>query len=495
MTRLSEALDAAARGRGGAPALSAPDADLTYDGLARAGASAAEWLWRRGVRAGDRVAWLGTNAAAQIMLTFGAARLGAMTAPLNWRLADEELRWILADAAPALLVADAAHLETARRIAGGAPVAGPEACAQMLAAPARAGDVSDPSSPALLVYTSGATGRPKGALLSQSALLANAALSVDMHAMTDADHVLTVLPMFHVGGLNIQTLPALLTGARVTLADRFAPDACLAAIAASRPTLTVQVPATIAALAAAPGWDGADLSSLRLIATGSTDVPPAQIEMLHARGVPVVQIYGATETGPVAVYQREEDAVPRLGSIGRPGPGVELRLEGRDGREAAPGEPGEILLRSPALASGYLNRPDADADFAGGWFRTGDVARRDADGYLWFADRVKNVIISGGENIYPAELERVLAETPGIAEAAVVGLPDPRWGTVPVAVVARAPGAEGLDAAAVLAAFEGRLARFKRPRAAAFVEALPRNAMGKVEKARVRELAERALGG
>ncbi|MEM6440717.1 MAG: AMP-binding protein, partial [Pseudomonadota bacterium] len=258
--------------------------------------------------------------------------------------------------------------------------------------------------------------------------------------------------------------------------------ACLAQISSARPTLSVHVPATFAALMAHPDWTSTDLSSLRLIATGSTDVPAPTIEAIHARGVPVVQIYGATETAPVVVYQREADAVARLGSIGKPGPKVEVRLTDPQGHDVPEGAEGEIRVKSPTLAAGYWRRPDSAGEFEGGWWRSGDVARRDAEGWLWFADRVKNVIVSGGENIYPAELERVLAGTPGIREASVVGRPDPRWGAVPVAVVA----ADGLSEAQVLAAFDGRLARFKRPKSVIFVDALPRNAMGKVDVPQLR---------
>lgn len=483
--RLTDRLLATADWRRDAPAVAAPDATLTHAELARTVERAAAWLAREGVRRGDRVAWLGLNAAAQLVLTFAAARLGAMTAPLNWRLAEPELAWIVADAEPTLILADETHADTARRVAGGVPVRPAQAVLAGAEGPA-ATDETRPEDPCLLVYTSGATGRPKGALLSQAALFANARLATDMHALTKDDHVHTILPMFHVGGLDIQTLPALLAGARVSLMPRFEPAACLEEIARLRPTLSVHVPATLQAMIARPDWAEADLASLRLIATGSTDVPVPLIEAVHAKGVPVVQIYGATETAPVVVYQREADARARLGSIGRPGPGVEVRLTDAEGRDVPDGAEGEIRVKSPTLASGYWRK--GREGFEDGWWRSGDVARRDAEGWLWFADRLKNVIVSGGENIWPAELERVLAGTPGIREAAVVGMPDARWGAVPVAVVA----AEGLTEADVLAAFEGRLARFKRPRRVVFVNALPRNAMGKVLPEAVRRtVAER----
>ena len=476
----------AAEARGNEILIRGPDVERSYSGLAARVEGVAHYLvHERGLRRGDRIAYLGFNAVGLLVLVFAAARAGLIVCPLNWRLAEEELAWTMGDADPGLLVADTAHLATARRIADACPIAELKLINDIEPQPLAQAYADTAEAPLLLVYTSGATGRPKGAVLTQRAVTANARLSWDMHAMTAEDHILTGLPMFHVGGLAIQTLPALLCGARVTVMDRFEPGACLAAIREGRPTLMVQVPATFQALMAHPDWDTTDLSCLRAIATGSTDVPVPIIEAVHARNVPVIQIYGATETGPVVVYQKVEDARARLGSIGRAGPGVTVQITGPDGKALPDGEAGEIWLRSPTLASGYWRNDAANAAFADGWFRTGDVARRDEDGFFWFADRIKNVIISGGENIYPAEIERVLADVPQVAEASVVGRPDPRWGAVPVAVVVRR---SEISAKEILAAFDGKLARFKHPKAVAFVDALPRNAMGKIVPELVRAL-------
>ena len=483
---LWDAMAAAAAVRPDAPAIDAPDGRFTYAELMQAAGAVAARLVARGVGQGDRVAYLGLNGAAQILLLLGCARIGAMFAPLNWRLVAAELQVILRDAAPGLLIADAAMADLALA-AEGRPAASVEV---FMAKPWHVTvppQYPTPSDPALLCYTSGASGRPKGALHGQTALLANAALAHDMHAMTAADHVLTVLPLFHVGGMCIQTLPALLIGARVTLMARFDPGACLDLIETARPTLTVQVPATMAALLAHPRWAQADLSSLRAITTGSTDVPVPMIDAVQGRGVPMIQIWGATETGPMAIYQQVAEAFSHPGAIGRPGPGVRLRLTDAGGHDVPPGAAGEIRVASAALASGYWKRPDVD-DLDGGWFRSGDVARQGADGALWFLDRVSSVIISGGENIYPAELERVLHDLPGLADAAIAARPDPRWGAVPVVVAVRAPGAD-LSAADILAAFDGRIARFKHPSAVVFVGALPRNAMGKVDRQRLGDMA------
>ncbi len=443
-----------------------------------------------GLKAGARIGYLGLNAPEQIVLTLAAARAGIMVVALNWRLAVPEQTFILANAEiSALVIAD----NSAERIAaltnglGDIPVFGFGAgggaasrFADAVAAERGGGGIhGDTSSPLLIVYTSGTTGRPKGAVLTREAIRVNAINAQHMHDMTAADHILTVLPMFHVGGLNIQTLPALALGATVSLHARFEPGATLAAIAADRPSLTVQVPATLQAMIAHPAWQETDLSSLRAVATGSTDVPVDLIEAFHARKVPVIQVYGSTETGPVALYQRIEEAFSTVGSIGRQGLMSRIRIADAVGTEVPDGIEGEVLVQGGNVASGYWRDEAATSDaFRDGWFHSGDVAVRHASGLYSFRDRIKNVIISGGENIYPAELERILRTHPGIAEAAVAGRADPRWGAVPVAVVVKKD--PKLSAGDVLQAFDGQLARYKHPRAVIFVDALPRNAMGKV---------------
>ena len=473
-----------------APALRFEGRRIAYADLAREIAAAAAALAAAGVRRGDRVAFLGHNHPSQLVLLFACARLGAVQVPLNWRLAPPELGFILRDSGTALLFATG---ETAALAEAAAPpgcrVLDAEAPWPEAAAPAATGEEGDP---VLLVYTSGTTGRPKGAVLDQRALLFNALNSLHLHGLSAADRVLTVLPMFHVGGLNIQTTPALLAGAEVVLHPRFDPAAFLAACAADRPTLSLLVPAVMQALVSHPLWAAADLSSLRAVGAGSSDVSLALIEAFHARGVPVQQIYGATETAPIAIGQTREEALAAPGSIGRAALHAEARVVGPDGAPLPPGAEGEIEIRGPNLARGYWNAPEATlAAFRdGGWFATGDVGRVDEEGRFWFTDRLKHVIISGGENIYPAEVERVLRGAPGVAECAVCGRPDPRWGEVPVAVVVPADP-DGFDAAAVLRHFEGQLARFKHPRAVVAVPALPRTALGKVELAALRAIAAR----
>jgi fatty-acyl-CoA synthase len=462
--------------------------DLSYAAFAARIAAVARGLQLEcGVRRGDRVALLATNHPDYLVLLFACARLGAMLVPLNWRLAMPELAFVLSDATPTALLAGAEFAETMAALGAQFPHITTLALESGVAALADCADGDgrspqvDWDTPLLIVYTSGTTGRPKGAVLTHAALQANAVMSHHMHAMTSADHVLTVLPFFHVGGLNIQTTPALLCGAGVTVHARFAPDATLAALARERPSLTVLVPATIQAVIAHPGFASADLSCLRAVATGSQIVPQHLVDALEARGVPVLQVYGATETCPVAVYTRLGGDRFRPGSTGLPGLLCEARVVDEAGEAAPAGVAGEVEVRGPNVLREYWGNAAATAEaLHDGWYRTGDIGTRDADGYFVIHDRKKNVIVSGGENIYPAEIERVLGTHPAVAEAAVIGRPDPRWQEVPVAYVLLRDGAAA-DETVLRTFLLGELARFKVPRDFVFVDALPRTALGKVQ--------------
>jgi fatty-acyl-CoA synthase len=457
-----------------------------------------------GVNRGDRVAILSLNRPDYLVLLYACARLGAMLVPLNWRLAVAEQSFILSDAAVKVLVLERAFAPILPALRASQPqtaVVGFDFVPQMgiafdrLLAQAR-GDGRNPhtdlSCPLLIVYTSGTTGRPKGAVLLQEALMWNGVMSQHMHDLTFDDHILTVLPFFHVGGLNIQTTPALQHGATITIHSRFQPEATLLAFGRTRPTLTVLVPATIQAITDHPDWGATDLSSLRAISTGSTIVPPHLIERFVTRGVPVLQVYGSTETCPIAIYTRLGGDLTREGSTGLPGLCCEAAVIDGIGHEVSPGKLGEIAVRGPNVFIEYWGNERATREaLHDGWYRTGDIGFRDADGYFWVHDRKKNLIISGGENVYPAEVERVLLEHPDVSECGVIGRPDPRWEEVPIAYVIRRKGCE-VGAEDLKEHIRFQLARFKVPREIVFVDDLPRTALGKVQHFMLKRLDAQA---
>lgn len=441
------------------------------------------WLRAQGVRRGDRVAWLGLNHPDQIALLFALARVGALLVPLNFRLAAPEWDAVLADCTPRCVIHDAAWAGAAQALAGrhGVPAHGPDApdgsAAQALAAPDDAAAL-----PVLLVYTSGTTGAPRGAVHTQGNLRANMAIAAQVQGMTPADTVATALPLFHVGGLCIQTLPALFAGACVVLHARFDAAALLACMAHDRPTLTLVVPAVMKALVEHPAWPTTDLSSLRAAWAGSSTLPQALVDAFHARGLPVCNVYGATETGPFSIALDERHAMTHAGTCGWPAPGVQARLaHAKDGV-------GEVLLRAPNIVRHYW--PDVPAVDADGWFHSGDLAQVAADGSWRIVGRAKDMIISGGENIYPAEIENALAAHPDVAECAVLGMPDARWGEAVVAAVVPRDG-QALDAEALQGWLGQRVARYKLPRRYVAVAALPRTALGKVQKSLLQPMLQR----
>ena len=500
---LSDLIDRNAAFSPDKPALRFSGEAISYAALSSRIATAARALKSNlGIGRGDRLGILATNHPDYLVVLYACARLGAMLVPLNWRLAVPEQLFVLCDASVKALVVEKSLAAIVPELANALPDArivgldfapeGGSSFASLLGA--ASGDGRNPhidfSCPTLVVYTSGTTGRPKGAVLRQEALLWNALMSQHMHDMTADDHVLTVLPMFHVGGLNIQTTPALQFGATVTIHERFAPDSTLAAIATDRPTLTLLVPATIQALIEHPRWATTDLSSLRAVSTGSTQVPQKLVDAILARGVPVLQVYGSTETCPIAVYTRLAGDWRRPGSTGLPGLVCEAKILDDAAVEAAPGTHGEVVVRGPNVFFEYWGDEAATREaLHEGWYRTGDIGARDGDGHFFIHDRKKNVIISGGENIYPAEVERVLLEHPAIAEAAVVGRADPRWQEVPIAFIVRRTNMQ-VDAAAIESFALGQLARYKVPREYRFLDSLPRNAMGKVQHYRLKEILD-----
>ena len=412
------------------------------------------------VQRGCIVAWLGHNSWDMLATLVACERIGAVFMPLNWRLAAAELALIIKHAGASHLLGTPEMAELASQVLAATRLSeGPVADVQ-------AGDL-------LLVYTSGTTGRARGAMHTRAGMQANALAAIAAQGLNAGSRVLAVLPLFHVGGLCIQTLPALAVGARLSLLPRFEAGTWFDAVERWRPTTTLLVPAVMKALIEHPRWGGANLTSLKFITSGSQIVPRGLIIAFHERAIPVAQVYGATESGPLSLVLKPDEARAHVGMAGRPAMGVQLRLAGD----------GEILLKATQMMRGYHRSVDPAFD-ADGWFHTGDLAMEHVDGMIEIVGRSSEVIISGGENIHPAEIEEIVVERPEVAACAAVGLPDAQWGEVPVLAVVLKPG-RALDHVALQDSFDARLARFKHPQQIRILAALPLTALGKVQRSAV----------
>jgi len=460
-------------------------AELTYHALDRRATRRAAGLAERGLRRGDRLATLTGTSPDHVATFFACARLGVALQPISWRLAPAEIAYQLGDAEPSLLLASAEHEELAR--AAGSAIEVARIADPTLESDGDVADAAEDDDPLLLVYTSGTTGKPKGALLTHANCFWTN-VSFDRTAgVRDDDIVLQVLPQFHVGGWNVQPLLAWWRGATVVLEPQFDPSRTLRLLAEERVTTLMGVPATYLFLSQEPGFADADLSSLRLAVVGGAPMPESLLETWNQRGVEIVQGYGLTEAAPNVLCLPPDDARRKLGFAGKPYPHVDVAL--RDPETGAlvdgPGV-GELVVRGPNVFAGYWRNPEATAAaFADGWLLTGDVAERDGEGFYRIAGRIKDMVVSGGENVYPAEIEDVLAEHRAVLEAAVVGVPDERWGEACAAFVVLVEGASATEQELRDHCGE-RLARFKVPKTFAFVDALPRSSMGKVLKDELR---------
>jgi len=425
----------------------------------------------RGLRHGERVATLTANTAEHVAVFFACAKAGAILLPLSWRLTAPELAFQLDDAEASLLLAAPEYEPLAQEALALCSVA-PERAPRAGAEPSRGPDTDDPL---LLVYTSGTTGRPKGALLTHAnCFWTNLSFDVATSMRAD-DVVLQVLPQFHVGGWNVQPLLAWWKGATVVLERDYDAGRALALIEEKRVTTMMGVPATYLFMANDPSFERRDLSSLRLAVVGGAPMPEALLETWQRRGVDIVQGYGLTEAAPNVLCLAPEDAVRKTGWAGKPYPHVDVSLSNEE----------ELLVKGPNVFAGYCRNPEAtrEAFTANGWLRTGDVAERDEEGNYRIKGRLKDMVVSGGENVYPAEVEAVLHEHAAVVEAAVVGRPDARWGEVCVAFVVLRGAATEEE---LVTHCRERLARFKVPKEIRFVEALPRSGMNKVLKDELR---------
>lgn len=449
-----------------------------------------------GIAQGDRVAVLAQNTTDTFEIQFACFRLGAIFVPLNWRLAVPELCAILDDCAPCVLIHDtelaatiadlAKHFPSLSLCTRGAPGDAYECSAtdaRPLPQPVRVthDDV------AVLLYTSGTTGRPKGVVHTYGTIFWVATNFAVCGSMSSSSIGLCALPLFHIGGLGMANT-LLHGGSKVVLMRGFDPAEAVRLIGDPSQGIThfFGVPAHYQFMAQQPGFNTADFSHLKMAAVGAAPVPITLLDVWMQRSVLLRQAYGMTENGAVLMLE-QEDAVRKAGSTGKPVLHAEVRIVRPDGKDAAPAEIAELWVRGPNVTPGYWNQPDITrASFTDGWLHTGDAAYIDGEGFYFIVDRWKDMYISGGENVYPAEVENILYQLPAVSEAAVIGVPDPKWGEVGRAVIVLKPN-HHLGEAEILAHCTANLARYKVPRSVVFTDVLPRTASGKVHKPTLRQ--------
>lgn len=458
------------------------------------------------IEQGDRVAFLGDNCPEILELLFACARTGAIMVPLNVRMTTAQLGVFLKNAKPRYLFVHENHFDTARLCLQQYPSIqlisiGDETYSENDNSDFRTliGDAAPlgqdlrfpPETPILMIYTSGTTGLPKGALISQEALHHAALNSIGVFEMVCDDEVLTAVPMYHIAGLSIHTIPAMLAGATVTIHRHFDAGHVLRDIERLRVTVLLARPVISRAITSHPGWQNTDISSLRLLGTGGTTVPLDSMAPWFARDIPVQQLYGLTEAMPPVIAVPAEDARRKAGSIGKPSAHVEARIVDHAMRDVESGERGEIALRGKAVFTEYWANPEATKqNFRDGWFLTGDLGQIDEDGFFYIVDRIKDIVIVSGSNVYPADCERIMAECEAIKEAAIVGKPDPITDETVVACIVLKDG-YAMSAQDVSTLFVGRLAAYQCPQHVLFMEALPRNSLGKIEKSALRAIVRK----
>lgn len=482
----------------GRVALVTPEQAWTYGGLNSESNRAAYGLASLRLKEGDRIGVLCMNYAQFLSLLFGAGKLGVVVVSLNYRLTPAEIAYQMQDSNVKVLFVgseQAGYVPPIRAETGIEHIyvlegQAPECCAtyQNLVAgqpDAEPGEPPSWDSDLLTVYTSGTTGKPKGAVLTHANMFWNAMNDIIPLSLSRDDIMLTILPLVHVGGVGLFTLPALLLGARVVMPRKFDADEALRLVEKERVTVFMGVPAIWQMLIASPLFPTADLSSVRLFYNGGDRCPLQVVEAFRKRGLPFGGGYGLTETSPTAFMMEPEDfekGTATLGFIGKAAFFNQARLVDSEGHEVSQGEVGEIWLRGPNVFSGYWNRPEATGEvFTNGWFHTGDLARKDEEGLTFVVGRSKEMFKSGGLNVYPAEIEAVLGQHPAVKEVCVIGVPDPKWNEVGRAIAVLCPGANA-TAEQVLSFCEGKLARYKIPRSVTFIDALPRNTLGKINR-------------
>lgn len=478
-----------------------PEWRLTFRDANRRANKLANWLQSQGIGKGDRVAILARDGYEHLDLFFACSKLGAIHTALNWRLHWQELLEIFQYTTPKLLVfsddfkdgvsnlitnyqlpilhLDGSGLpssqlfESVLQSAPETPVTCPSLEAEEIAA---------------LIFTGGTTGLPKAAEVSHRMIAWNT-LNTVIHDVTHNDVYLNVFPMFHTGGLFVYTLPQVIFGGTTVLIRAFDPAQVLSLLEREHVTIFAAVPTMYQMLTTAPNWDSVDLSALRFCTSGGAPLPVPLVEKYTAeKGIRFKQGFGMTEFGPGIFALAPEDAIRKAGSIGRPNFFVDAQIVDDGNHFLGPNQEGELVLKGPSYCSGYFNNPEATAEAVDerGFFHTGDVARFDEEGYFFIVDRKKDMFISGGENVYPAEIEKIIYQNPAVHMCAVIGLPDSKWGEVGKACVVLKPGA-ALGEAELIQFMAERLAKFKVPKSVAFLPSLPISAAGKILKRELRD--------
>lgn len=459
-----------------------------------------EWTWRQlfssalrlsrlleasGVKRGDRVAVLAGNEVGFIPLFFAVTRLGATLVPINFRLAAREIDHILSDSQPSLFIHSSVFGDTVSKLA---PIAAMKRSFEALEQDAST--FSDAPSPFLatqhdacmVLYTSGTTGAPKGALITHAMVFWNSVSTGLRLDLTQQDVTVSFLPFFHTSGWHVLNTPFLHRGARIVFLKKFDAERILSLCDSHGVTVLFGVPTTMDTMARAPSFAKTSLKTVRFAIVGGEPMPLELIKTWQARGVAIRQGFGMTEFGPNCFSLNAEDSARKMGSIGFPNFYVDAKIVRDDGMECGVDEIGELLLRGPACTPGYWQNEKATREaFSDGWFVTGDLLRKDAEGFFFVAGRKKEMFISGGENVYPVEIERVLSTHPKLREVAVIGVKDAQWGEVGKAFVAPIDGAT-VTADEVLAFLQGKLARYKLPKSVVVRDALPKSDSGKILK-------------
>lgn len=455
-----------------------------------------------GIQKGDRVSILAHNNIAYVDLIFGLGKIGAIFAPLNWRLTSHELNYIVNDCQPKVLIVgpefvsvfdemrDDIRVEHVLTLEG-ADVSGAASYEGSL----EQASALEPTRPLIeaddaycILYTSGTTGRPKGAVLPHRQILWNAINTVISWGLSEQDVSPILTPMFHSGGLFVFLVPLFYAGGRIVMARSFDTDASLQLIVDEKCTVILGVPTLFQVWMNSPKFAAIDFNHVHFFISGGAPCPPSLIKAWsESKGVAMRQGYGLTEVGVNCFSMTDEDAVNKMGSVGKPIFHSEMRLVDSECQDVPVGRTGELIIKGPHVCTGYWNNPDATAEaLRDGWFHTGDMARMDEDGYFYIAGRFKDMIISGGENVYAAEVEAVFREHACVADAALIGQPDEKWGEVGLMIVARKPN-QSVGADELLKFCSERLAKYKIPKRVEFVDALPYSPYGKVMKAELKK--------